>query len=254
MYTTRPNQFAFLATILTLSVACSPRVPVSVEGAGIQSNRAALQDPPANTGVKNYEQIFMTYQGLTGLVVEDTVAEPFVPPTLTGNCIGQTPNSNPFRLAPSNNATKAEVMNMVWCTYQRERSSLPLSNKLSSFSGSAQSAIQKLASAFCSAVFQNSKLRSDLMGESLFPRQAQLPVPSALFSDASKKDEFVSTIINRFWTPGQTNPDSGEARTQLTRILDNMLAVAQPNQEQATLAISMGVCTAALASAPVTMR
>ena len=236
--------------------SCSPRVNVKVEGPGIQSKQS-LEDPPSNTGIKNYEEVYLTFQGLTGLMVEDVPSDPltaFVPPQLNGNCVNTGADANPHTLSNANSLTLAQAKNLAYCMYNRENSSLASTKNLSSFVGNNPASIQKLATAFCDAVFRTPTLRSNLMGADIVPNQTNLPPPNVLFSTEAKKDAFVTKLISQFWTPVATNPDLGTTKAQMMQLLNNFLAQVRQDQELASITVGIAMCTPLLASAPVTMR
>lgn len=126
---------------------------------------------------------------------------------------------------------------------------LPTDNSVKNFMTAHQIAIVKLAGEFCHRVFNSSAYYN-----SFFINFNVGQSPNQVLNNQSGKLQMVNEFINRFW--GQNvQPDDVEtnARNEMTLLIDDLLVGENLSSSATTRKIAKGVCTAMLASAPVTM-
>jgi len=221
-----------LSFVIVLGACSNPKLNVKVEGTKQDYNNITdPTDPPANVGIKNYEQVAETVATLTGLDLSN------FPPA--DNC------TNPYGITNGDILLQSKIR--LDCVRRNENTSMPSSNKLSSFGGSHQVAITKVSAAGCDGLLEVAALREQMFSGLL--SGGTVPVAQTFFTPAAK-DIVAQRVLDRFWQNGsETNPDISQAKSRLVTLMDALLINATNNQAT-TLSVLKAVCTTALASAP----
>lgn len=144
-------------------------------------------------------------------------------------------------VSPNNAAVKA--------AYDGELStSLPAGNDIQAFLGSHQVAVTKLAVEYCDALFEDATLRAQVI-----PGFNFAAAPSAAFTPTSKA-LVAKSLIDRFWGVNLADrPGSADMQPMTMKLLDDILVGKTLTDVNVTKNSIKGVCTALLASAPVTL-
>ena len=125
---------------------------------------------------------------------------------------------------------------------------LPAGNDAAAFLGSHQVAVTKLAVEYCDAAFESTTIRA-----ALIPGFNFAAAPSAAFTPGSKA-LVVTNLVDKFWGAGLTDrPTSAQTQADLVKLLEDILVGKTLTDVNVTKNVVKGVCTAVLASAPVTM-
>ena len=125
---------------------------------------------------------------------------------------------------------------------------LPTDNSVKNFMTSQQIAIIKLSGEFCHRVFSNGTYYNNFFeGFNI----GQTPSQGL---NANGKLALTNEFISRFWG-FNVQPESVEinARNEMAILIDDLLIGENMNSSTTTRKVAKGVCTAMLASAPVTM-
>ena len=141
------------------------------------------------------------------------------------------------------------TMAAVKAAFDNELSTgLPAGNDAAAFLGSHQVAVTKLAVEYCDAAFESTTIRVVLI-----PGFNFAVAPSAAFTPANKA-LVVNSLVDKFWGAGLTDrPTSAQTQADLVKLLDDILVGKTLTDVNVTKNVVKGVCTAVLASAPVTM-
>lgn len=137
--------------------------------------------------------------------------------------------------------------NAVRNTYEDIEVQLPTDNAVKSFLAANQVAITKLAAEYCDQLVNNSTLRSRVWPGFDFSRG-----PASVLSNNSQKFGVVNQTLDTFWgmnVGGSRNTSQAE----MLSLIDALLAGEDPNNRNTTATAMKGICTAALASAQVTL-
>lgn len=137
--------------------------------------------------------------------------------------------------------------NNVRNLYEDVSTQLPTENDVKSFLGSSQVAIAKLASEYCDRLVRDGNLRSQVWPMVNFGR-----TPASEFNNV-KKDQIVNQTIDHFWSVAENNADRPQNFQELRILFDDLLMGENLNSTTTTRNTMMGICTAALASAHVTL-
>lgn len=122
------------------------------------------------------------------------------------------------------------------------RANLPTTNEISSITSGQVSSYLKLASFYCDVAMNDFELRTAILGDDF---DFALP-PQQAFANP---DAVVDSILNKFFRPGYSNLNEAESdRTMLKQLLAEII-VGKDN----TRNVAMGLCTAVLSSAGVTV-
>lgn len=125
---------------------------------------------------------------------------------------------------------------------------LPTDNSVKNFMTSQQIAIVKLAGEFCHRVFSSSTYYN-----SFFVNFNIAQTPSQVLN-ANGKLSLTNEFISRFWGFNvQPIGVEDEARSEMNILIEDLLVGENMNSSTTTRKVAKGVCTAMLASAPVTM-
>lgn len=132
--------------------------------------------------------------------------------------------------------------------YNNLNSQLPTDNSVKNFMTSQQIAIVKLSGEFCHRVFSNNNYYNSFFANFNI---SQTPAQGL---DVTGKEIMVNDFISRFWGFNvQPIGVENEARSEMNILIDELLVGENMNSTATTRKIAKGVCTAMLASAPVTM-
>lgn len=133
--------------------------------------------------------------------------------------------------------------------YTQLASQLPDTNDIRSLLASHQVAITKLAVEYCDQmVVTPAALNSVLPG-------INLNVPATTALNATGREAINKALIVRFWGSGlSTTPDMNASLTTMSKLTDELLAGKNQNNAALTPNIVKALCTAVLASAPVTFH
>lgn len=126
--------------------------------------------------------------------------------------------------------------------FEAVKDQLPSSNNLKTFSSSSQVAIVKLASAFCDVLIDDASLRDDKLKGFNFNGNV-----STSLND-SGKEMLISGLTRSFWTETMSSADINEDKKELLLLLNDLIKNFENEDIKQTIAISKGVCAAALSS------
>lgn len=137
----------------------------------------------------------------------------------------------------------------VAAEYAKLTTQLPETNDIRAFMGSHQVAIAKLAVEFCNAMVNSpAAVMTVLPGINL----AQAP---AVALNPEGRDAINKALIERFWGSGlATLPDLSQSLATLSKLTDELLTGKDPNDATLTPNVVKALCTAVLASGPVTFQ
>lgn len=121
---------------------------------------------------------------------------------------------------------------------------LPGETKVAEFQGSVQFATYKLASEYCNVMVDGEAARPNILAKI----NLRSP-PSQLFTDSGKMT-VVKIFTDRFWV--LPPPNLNQIHGLLTDLISELMAGKNLTSPAQTSAIIKAVCTATLASAPVT--
>ncbi len=126
--------------------------------------------------------------------------------------------------------------------------SLPTDNDVRAFLGSQQVAVFKLAVEYCDALVKDTAGRGAVFGVFNFAA-----TPAVAF-DTAGKDALADALVTKFWGKGLASlPPHAESVDAVVAVIDSLLVGKNLATVAVTPAVATAVCTAALASAPVTM-
>lgn len=143
---------------------------------------------------------------------------------------------------PESNATVKPVFDQL-------TTQLPESNDIRSFLASHQVAIAKLAVEYCDALISNAQTAAVVL-----PGVNLNQAPSAALN-AAGREMINKALITRFWGPGLADvPKMDDALVALSALTDQLLEGKDVNSAALTPNLVKGLCTAVLASGPVTFQ
>lgn len=126
--------------------------------------------------------------------------------------------------------------------------SLPTDNDVKAFLGSHQVAVFKLAVQYCESLVADPTLRGAVFGTFNF---AGAPATAL---NATGKTALADALVTRFWGKDlESLPPHAESVDMVEALVDSLLVGKNMNTVTVTPVVVTGVCTAVLASAPVTM-
>lgn len=243
-------RIGILGVVAILGACSNPKIAAPVEGL---AKIDPLATPPADTGIKNYEQIYASMAAAMGVPTFNFGFTSDVNGTNFSNSVNEPAcAANDFLingLVPSAmaNSTDANLQTRhMRCFFELQRASLPGSNDISSFSAANQSAIFKLAGAFCNAT-------------SRVPAWAAENYPGINFAqnynqtllNYDTRDALILHLIRKLWGSNLTlNPDEETARRRLHQLNDELIQGADLTRVETTRAVAVGLCMSILASAP----
>lgn len=133
-------------------------------------------------------------------------------------------------------------------TFNTVRPQLPVTSDIASFSPSNQIAIGKLAVEFCDQMIETATLRAAVITSVDFTRN-----PSVVFASQNSKLAVIQQLKDRFWGKGLDRlPAKADSDETLLALMNDLLSgIAESTT--GTRNVVKGICTAVLASAPVTM-
>jgi hypothetical protein len=210
----------YLAFIIGLgfsTVSCSKKVNVQVAGSS-DDRLGEGEFPPTAVAIKNYDQVNATFSVMTGV------------PT------NHTPVENLF------NEVKASML---------------VTNDLVTMGPSVQLAIFKLAQVYCREATLSTTLRNAENVElrrvlyPSYPFFGQSPNPTQAFNQtANLKVEIIRGLVSKLWGPGVSAQPDAEA--ELLALFDELIAgvPANENNNQQTMSILWGMCSAVLSASP----
>tara|TARA_R110002072_G_scaffold276051_1_gene437643 strand:- start:412639 stop:413355 length:717 start_codon:yes stop_codon:yes gene_type:complete len=124
---------------------------------------------------------------------------------------------------------------------------LPTENDVKSFLGSNQVAVAKLASEYCNRLVNDGNLRSQIWPNLDFGRS-----PSSEFNNTNI-DLVINQTIDHFWGPNVQQFDRQSDYLEMRDLFNDLLVGENMGSSATTRNTMMGICTAALASAHVTL-
>jgi hypothetical protein len=143
---------------------------------------------------------------------------------------------------PSTNPVVAPV-------YAQLATQLPDGNDIRAFLPSHQVAISKLAVEYCDVMVDTPAAAGVVL-----PGIA-LNVAPATALNATGREAINKALVSRFWGTGLADvPDLGETLAALSTLTDELLAGKNMNSAALTPSVVKGLCTAVLASGPVTFQ
>lgn len=188
-----------------------------------------------------------------------------------GDQIGDTPTPTPDPIQPPPDVIQAQEIdvgiknfeqinatmsvltgvssmnNAIRNTYNDLEVQLPTSNNVKSFLAANQVAITKLAAEYCDALVNSSTLR-----QNIWPGFNFGGTPNAVLSSNGQKSSVVNQTLNGFWG-SNVGGDRSFFQLELQDLINDLLAGENLGSATTTRTTMKGVCTAALASAPVTI-
>ncbi len=136
--------------------------------------------------------------------------------------------------------------NAIRRTFSDIEVQLPSGNNVKSFLAANQVAITKLAAEYCDQLVNNSTLRSRIWPSFNFGG-----TPSTVLANNVQKSQVINDTLDAFWG---VNVGSSRITSQAEmRSLIDALMAGEPNDGNTTRTTMKGICTAALASAQVTL-
>jgi hypothetical protein len=147
------------------------------------------------------------------------------------------------------------AFNNIRNLYTNSKASLPASNDIQSFTASHRLAISNLAWEFCDRALENQTVRANWFSGTTFAElnNNQNHKPSQVLNTPALRDLLASKVLEQIWgeeiveTQGRL-----DAIDELSDLTANLLTGATEDA-QASRTIIKGVCTAALASAAVSL-
>jgi hypothetical protein len=121
------------------------------------------------------------------------------------------------------------------------RGSLPLSHSVASITPGQVSAYTKLAAMYCDVAAASAPLRADIFGPLNFGQ-----APNVAFANP---DAVIASVVNRFYRPDYASFASSVDDLDMLRELVATIRI----DKTSTANVAMGLCTAVLASAGVTL-
>ena len=237
----------------SFSLGCAGRVQKRVLKSSPQTQDVVV-NPPIETSksIENLEE--------TPETVQDPTEDPEEDPGVDGDDLSIPPVA---RLKPGVgvknfrqiHATMAALTTIpmtqatVAAEYAILATQLPETNDIRAFLGSHQVAIAKLAVEYCDAmVTTQAALNVVLPGVNL----AQTPAAGL---NAAGREAISKALIERFWGVGLANlPNPSIATTALNKLTDDLLVGKDPNDATLMPNLVKALCTAVLASGPVTFQ
>jgi hypothetical protein len=237
------NQFMYLLPLVlsALWLGCS---------SGDRGGKLSRRNVNDATGITNSTQ--------ETPIQEDPVVEKDQPPLITKN---PAPTDVPLQNIPTAfslrsfnrvNATMASLTGVTSlpanvvpaATQDAITTLLPGETKVAEFQGSVQFATYKLASEYCNVMVNDELARPNVLAKI----NLRSP-PSQLFTDAGNAT-VVKTFTDKFWV--LPPPNLTQIQGLLTDLIKELIAGKSLTTPAQTSAIIKAVCTATLASAPVT--
>ncbi len=140
----------------------------------------------------------------------------------------------------------SEMNNSVRNTYNDLEVQLPSRNNVKSFLAANQVAITKLAAEYCDALVNSGTLR-----QGVWPGFDFGAAPNQSLANSVQKTNLIEQTLNRFWGTN-VGGDRSVALIEMRSLLDELLAGENQNATTTQTTVK-GLCTAALASAQVTL-
>lgn len=141
----------------------------------------------------------------------------------------------------------SSMNNAIRNTYNDLEVQLPTSNNVKSFLSANQVAITKLAAEYCDALVNSSTLR-----QNIWPGFNFGGTPNAVLNNNGQKNAVINQTLNGFWG-SNVGGDRSTFQLELLSLFNDLLAGENLGNAATTRTTIKGVCTAALASAPVTL-
>lgn len=186
--------------------------------------------------------------------VEEKDQPPTLPPnpTVTDIPLQNVPTAFSLRSFNRVNATMASLTgvsrlpaNIVSATTQDAITTLlPGETRVAEFQGSVQFAMYKLASEYCNVMVDSEAAKPTMLANINFRSP-----PSQLFTETGKMT-VVKAFTDKFWV--LPPPNLNQIQGLLTGLITELMAGKNLTTPTQTSAIIKAVCTATLASAPVT--
>jgi len=139
------------------------------------------------------------------------------------------------------------MRNSIRNTYRDLETQLPTGNNLKSFLAANQVAITKLGAEYCDELVDSGTLRGNV-----WPGFNFGSTPNQVLSNNTQKNNLINQTLNRFWGTG-LGGDRSSSQLEMLSLTNELLNGENLNSNATTRTIVKGLCTAALASAPVSM-
>lgn len=139
------------------------------------------------------------------------------------------------------------MTNSVRNTFNDLETQLPTGNNLKSFLAANQVAITKLAAEYCDELVDDGALRA-----SVWPGFNFGNTPNQVLSNNTQKVNLINQTLNRFWGSG-LGGDRSSSQLEMLSLTNELLNGENLGSSTTTRTTIKGLCTAALASAPVSM-
>lgn len=141
----------------------------------------------------------------------------------------------------------SSMNNAIRNTYNGLEVQLPTGNNVKSFLAANQVAITKLAAEYCDALVNSGTLR-----QGVWPNFNFSGAPNSVLVNNTQKFTVIDQTLNRFWGTG-VGGDRSSAQLEMLSLINDLLNGENLGSSTTTQVTMKGVCTAALASAPVTL-
>lgn len=131
-------------------------------------------------------------------------------------------------------------------TFEELEVQLPGDNNIKSFLSANQVAITKLAAEYCDVLVDDGTLRAQVWPGLNFSNS-----PNQVLSNNAQKLGVIIQTLDKFW--GMTTDNRATSETEMLSLMNDLLAGENLGNRGTTATVMKGVCTAALASAEVTL-
>lgn len=131
-------------------------------------------------------------------------------------------------------------------TFEELEVQLPSGNDIKSFLAANQVAITKLAAEYCDELVGNGGVRGQVWPGLNFGNS-----PNQVLANNAQKFGVITQTLDKFW--GTTTENRGTSETEMLSLMNDLLVGENLGNRDTTSKVMKGVCTAALASAEVSM-
>ena len=142
----------------------------------------------------------------------------------------------------------SSTSNAIRNTYRDLEVQLPTENSIKSFLGANQVAITKLAAEYCDQLVNSGNLRGQVWNNFNFNG-----TPNQVLSNNTQKNQVINQTLDKFWGTSMNNTMRTQSQGEMLSLLNDLLSGENLGSNNTTRTVVKGVCTAALASAQVTL-
>lgn len=137
--------------------------------------------------------------------------------------------------------------NAISNVYRDLEVQLPTDNSIKSFLSANQVAVTKLAAEYCHALVDSGTLRA-----AVWPGFNFGGTPNSVLANNTQKIQFIDQTLNQFWGMN-VGGDRTASQLEMLSLMNDLLQGENLGNNGTTRDTAKGICTAALASAQVTL-